>query len=640
MDKNRQNLLYRPELAPEKRYKSDADFEHGVDNDIPNLPVDEEKKVDDSPARIREDLEEIQSLIKSLPENVHFWGKSVEKLKTRTKVEWPNGTTPIPPKKEYDPPVKKYRKDISHIGHLPQEQNPKLVNMPSLFPATLPIQLKLETPKTLVQIIQDGYTRDQIQLEQNYLQQLQLIMQKYFQQMIATMADCGLSDINQLTEDFDGNYVKVPRGKGLEHLRDEIVRSQIIRNQKARLFKKTHAVDNTLMHLRSWHAAEKQRERYYTEKYRDSGTYVESHSNAILRQSRSNYDKNYSSALYDMYRYLNSSALLTNDILEMTVKEAQAKAMLLKSGVNIFEKEPITLSAEAGGIAGNSGQAGDGRGSGFDSAATPENKTENNSGTKAPNGTNYDKNDIDYLTNQGYSKEDVIATLSKDKKYAGSSTTENKKGIFNNLPDEVMRGVGGGFGGGMNKKSSIFDNLPDEIKKGAGRGIGGGLNRNSSESNNGLFGGIGNRIYNSSGNSLLGAIAGSYLQNKIDKGFNVGDISINRNGIKYKNVSYDGTAVKYGNVTYDGKINREKIVETLKEGGLINNNVAKIAGIENKAQAIEYIQKKLQKYIAEQEQLEKKIKTGDESAKKLSEETAEKCRQLLLNYKKISSGEG
>lgn len=610
MDKNKQNLLYRPELAPEKHYKSDADFERGVDNDIPNLPIDEEKKVDDSPARIREDLEEIQSLIKSLPENVHFWGKSVEKLKTRTKVEWPNGTTPIPSKKEYDPPVKKYRKDISHIGHLPQEQNPKLVNMPSLFPATLPIQLKLETPKTLVQIIQDGYTRDQIQLEQNYLQQLQLIMQKYFQQMIATMADCGLSDINQLTEDFDGNYVKVPQGKGLEHLRDEIVRSQIIRNQKARLFKKTHAVDNTLMHLRSWHAAEKQRERYYTEKYKDSGTYVESHSNAILRQSRSNYDKNYSSALYDMYRYLNSSALLTNDILEMTVREAQAKAMLLKSGVNIFEKEPITLSAEAGGIAGNSGQAGDGRGSGFDSSATPENKTENNSGTKAPNGTNYDKNDIDYLTNQGYSKEDAIATLSKDKKYAGSSKAENKKGIFNNLPDEVMRGIGGG------------------------------LNRNSSENSNDLFGNIGNRIYKSSGNSLLGAIAGSYLQNKIDKGFNIGDISINRNGIKYKNVSYDGTAIKYGNVTYDGKINKEKIIETLKEGGVINNNVAEIAGIENKAQAIEYIQKKLQKYIAEQEQLAKKIATGDESAKKLSEETAEKCRQLLLNYKKISSGEG
>lgn len=612
LDKEKQNLLYRPELAPEKHYRSDADFEHDIDNTIPNLPVDDEKNIDDSPTQIRESLEEIQSLIKSLPKNIHFWGKSVEKLKTRAKVEWPNGTTPIPPKKEYDPPVKKYRKDISHVGHLPQEQNPKLVNMPSLFPSTLPIQLKLETPKTLVQIIQDGYTRDQIQLEQNYLQQLQLIMQRYFQQMIATMADCGLSDINQLTEDFDGNYVKVPKGQGLEHLRDEIVRSQIMRNQKARLFKKTHAVDNTLMHLRSWHAAEKQRERYYTEKYKDSGTYVESHSNAILRQSRSNYDKNYSSALYDMYRYLNSSALLTNDILEMTVKEAQAKAMLLKSGVNIFEKEPLTLSAEAGGIAGNSGQAGDGRGSGFDSAANQGNKTDENSETKAPNGTNYSKNDIDYLTNQGYSKEDAIATLSKDKKYAGSLTAENKKsGIFNNLPDEIMRGAGGGIGGGMN--------------------------RNSSENSNDLFGNIGNRIYKSSGNSLLGAIAGSYLQNRIDKGINIGGININKNGIKYKNISYDGTAIKYGNVTYDGKINREKIIETLKESGRINNDIAEIANIENKTQAIEYIQKRLQNYIAEQEQLEKKIKTGDESAKKLLEETTEKCRQLLLKYKKISS---
>lgn len=102
------------------------------------------------------------------------------------------------------------------------------------------------------------------------------------------------------------------------------------------MFKKTHNVDNTLIHMRTWHAAEQERERYYTENYGDSDTFLNSQSNALLRECRSSYDKNYTNALYNMYKYLNSSALLIGDILTMTSKEAQAKGKLIKEGVDIF----------------------------------------------------------------------------------------------------------------------------------------------------------------------------------------------------------------------------------------------------------------------------------------------------------------
>jgi hypothetical protein len=47
----------------------------------------------------------------------------------------------------------------------------------------------------------------------------------------------------------------------------------------------------------------------------------------------------------------------------------------------------------------------------------------------APNGKNYEKNDIDYLLKQGYTKEDALAFLAKDKKYAkpGDATTDTTK---------------------------------------------------------------------------------------------------------------------------------------------------------------------------------------------------------------------
>ena len=497
--------------------------------------------------------------------------------------------------------------------------------MPNLFPSTLPVKLKLEVPKTLVQIIKESYNRDQIQLEQNYLQQLQLIMQRYFQQMITIMSDCGLSDINQLTEDFDGNYVKIPGGKSLEHLRDEIVRSQIVRNQKARLFKKTHSVDNTLMHLRSWHAAEQQRERYYGEKYRDSGSYTESHSNAILRQVRRNYDKNYTAALYDMYRYLNSSALLTNDILETTVKEAQAKAMLLKAGVNIFEKEPIILSAEMGGIAGNSGQAGDGKGSGFDEAGSSLSTV---SKAESTSQDTHNESSNDAAANNDTNKNlGIFGALSKPL----PSSSESKSISFDSLPDIVKRGSGDGFGGSINNNIN-FDNLPSITK----------------ESSGGFLDNIGEYIYKSTGNNLLGAIAGSYVQNRINKGTRIGGIKINKNGISYGKVSYNGKEVKYGNVSYDGKnikyknisydggeITKDKVINMLKDGGYLNDDIAEIINIGNKEQASELIKNKLQAYIAEKGKLEEALKNGDKAAEKTVSELAEKCRQLLLVYQKI-----
>lgn len=729
MDKEKENLLYRPELAPEKYYRSEAEFKRDGKG-IPNLPPDEEIP-DERPYEIQEDIEEIIKLMKKLPKEIWFWQKSVEKIRDRTKIVWPPGKRPppipytpddsertppvfsdtpgkerpltsvpdtpggvtpdhspgskkprptpnywrpeerenVPPNKrrEYSipdeipdrkygrektflPKVKDRYKKEKHIGHIPQESNPFLVNMPDLFPSTIPVKLILETPRTLVRIIKDGYNKDQIQLEQNYLQQLQLIMQRYFQQMIMTMSDCGLSDISQLTEDFDGNYVKIPPGQGLEHLRDEIVRSQIIRNQKARMFKKTHKVDNTLQHLRSWHAAEQQRERYYGEKYKDSGSYVESHSNAILRKVRRDYDKIYSSALYDMYRYLNSSALLTNDILETTVREAQAKAMLLKAGVNIFEKEPVTLSAELGGIAGNSGQAGDGSGSGFDTAPSSSSETSSSEVN---------------TTSEGGVVAPADNTSSQTEISSSPSSDNGSKGIFNNLPDIVMKGSGGGIGGWMKQSEKTLDNLPDIVRKGSGGGIGGWMKQSSGSLENlpdivmkgsgggiggwmkqteskgvGVFGKIGEYVYKKSGNNLLGAIAGTYVQNRINKGIKIGKVKIDGDGINYGKLSYDGRNIKYGNISYDGKkiTMDEKIVGMLEESGYINKDISEIIKAENQEQALNLIREKLQNYVTEKARLEEAFKSGDETSKELISQLAENCRQLLLAHKRLLNG--
>ena len=343
MDKN--NMLYRPDLKPDRHYESYAVFGHRTKthNNVPpgEVPIPDRN----NPQVIKHDLKKIVELFTAMPPDVQFYKESIEKIIKRLDVIYPNETEkPAPDDPKIPEIVTPPAVIIPDVNHFDDDvvDDPEL---PDLFPAPLPLDIKMEQPKTLVEIIQEDYDRDQVHLDAYYTQKLQLVMQNYFQQMLMVMANSGLDDIDTLTRDFDGETVYVPTGKNLEHLRDYIVRSQAVRKQRTAYIKKTHSVDNTMQHVRAWHAAEAQLERYYAEEYGDSGEYLDSHSNALLRESREQYNANYKTALYNMYRYLDSSVIMISDVLNMTVKEAQAKGKLLKEGINVFD----TAEAEEAG---------------------------------------------------------------------------------------------------------------------------------------------------------------------------------------------------------------------------------------------------------------------------------------------------
>ena len=219
-----------------------------------------------------------------------------------------------------------------------EEPTIKPIEVPNMYPNITNVVLDVVPPRSLVQIIQDNYARDTINLQNFYLQKLQLILQKYFQEMLTIMAECNVDDIDKLTQEFDGEYVTVGN-PNMRHLRDSVCRSQIMRDQKERFIKKMFNVDNTMLHMNRWHVAEQEREAYYAESYGDSGSFLDSHANAILRDCRTQYDAAYNQSVYDMYKYLNSSCEALGDVLEMTSKEAQAKGQMLKNGIDIYKNK-------------------------------------------------------------------------------------------------------------------------------------------------------------------------------------------------------------------------------------------------------------------------------------------------------------
>ena len=585
-DEKKDQVLYRPDLEPERHYLSDDIFQKSK---VPNVPIPEEDTPDIEetteeeelkkargikqnatststsvvPQKLKQEFEEVKELIPLLPEEVHFLEPTIDKIITRIDVQWPTGeyTEKVPI--EYVP-KNEIPEEINYIGHIPQENNPYLQDLPDLFPKPANVVIALETPKTLVDIVKETYAKDQVELETYYLQQLQIIMQKYFQQMLMIVADAGAMSIDDLTQDFDGDEVQVPDGQGLEHLRDFVVRSQISRDQMSRLFKKTHSVDKTMMHLRSWHAAELQRERYYGEKYKDSTSYCDSHSNSLLREARSGYNSAYSSAFYDMFKYLNSSTILTSDILNATVKEAQAKAELMKNGVDIYARNLEDQEIEQ--AMNDAGQLGDGSGSaevinGADAYNTQTtgssdgSKAEDASGSssssgdsskndsfkdgdsdiEAANGTHFSKNDIDYLKSQGYSEQDAINELNKVDKYS-KKVDKNSDGTYSFAKDDSNKNdsssksggllgkiggaVGGGFGGAIGDIASGKDIGGTLLKMGAdyaSKHLGGGL-----------AGNIGRAALNAATGQTGSHEGGSFLENVVSGiqvgGSTVGDI--------------------------------------------------------------------------------------------------------------------
>lgn len=584
-DRERYNLLYKPDLRPERDYRSEAVFE---EPDIPIGAIVPEETIDD----VLQDLKDLEEVSMGLPEGLDFVNEIVTKLRQRAEIitvetgleilinppvtppttvlpplppTVPPGTpsTPtVPPDTPYDLPLPVtvltsdetvpgspvdtpttvtivqpdtptspddiytpgtgvsipagtyvYEKDpIPPAGTIiiPEEQpfvfigsntvdDPyNIPNLPTSFVPSTDITLSIKTPKSLVEIAQESYKKDQIDLQKFYLQKMRMALQRYFHHLLGLTAELGLSNPDMLTKKYDGDSV-TGIGANSKHLHDTIVRSQIQRAQKVRLSKKMANADLTMTHMRSWHVAEKERERYYTEAYSNADTFVNSESNALLRQARSDYDAAYKLALYNMYKYLDASVKLTEDILDHTLTEAKAKAKLMKDGVDIFKTKEVTVTKDNNAVQTLKPSTKEEREAqkqseeqqkarekaGSKSKETKEEKAKRIDEAKgikdpdenfelAPSGGHYSKNDIDYLCNSNpeyYSRDtatgraNIMAALNTSEKYVSTESNDNTNSTdqsgqgSTNENDTIASGSAEVSGGPNNKEQGVTETV-------------------------------------------------------------------------------------------------------------------------------------------------------------------------------------
>lgn len=336
---NKESILYVPNPEPDLKYDTTGEVKN-------NGKTAEQEDNTDKVDKLKDAGEAILAATAYMPKNISLLVENtvVEAIKNIEEPGYnPDGNKV--PENEYTDDTKKEDKDV---GPSIYEDENNDIEVPDFFPPAPNYELIVTEFKPLYQIASDIYTSDMYDVKQYFVKKLQECMSKYFSQMVRIKNECGVSDITKLLDDFDPTATKV-NDSNLVHLSDFITRSQIIRDQNTRLFNKTHNTNETLYHLRACLAAYTQRARYYKAAYgKDTSTFLSTKSNTLLLESRQQYDKNYKNAVYNLYKYLNSSVIIINKSLQASLKEAEAKGQLFKNGVNVFltnKVEPSPIAA-------------------------------------------------------------------------------------------------------------------------------------------------------------------------------------------------------------------------------------------------------------------------------------------------------
>lgn len=207
------------------------------------------------------------------------------------------------------------------------------------FPKPTNVKVIVKPSKKNTELAREQQLRDSIYIKERFASKLNDAFQSYVYPLITVMGESGVNKVDYLNMEYQGESVE---GYKLNdtHLHDTIVRNQIIVEEQTRLFEKTNNPTMLNSIFTAFDVIAQQRIQYYAEEYNPGiGNFLEMYKKDILRESRKIYDDKYFKAKSNMYKYLNSTVMLTSDILKNNFNAYASKCYLLTQDVNIFARK-------------------------------------------------------------------------------------------------------------------------------------------------------------------------------------------------------------------------------------------------------------------------------------------------------------
>ena len=331
------NIFYRPQVEIDRNYKTDG----VIDKITPEESPEESKstsnqdlltkaeKVTDALIRVRKVLpilpEGLPNILQDIIDNLIFQTE-IEKDKLIEIIDEENPIETTTPEGESEP-IDKPEPIIDDDGFIWDDPEP------------LDYTITVVKTKLNDQMALEQYLKDSIYIKEDFIKNLNDVLQDYIYPLISMMDESGVGSIQYLNLSYDGTSVSGYDDND-QHLNDTIVRNQLINEEQIRLFNKTHDANTTLSVLMAFDLAAQQRIRYYSEQY-DLGVsnFTEMYRRMTLEKARKAYEYRYANARKNVYKYLNSAVRISDDLLKLALDEKASKCYLLTQDINIFARK-------------------------------------------------------------------------------------------------------------------------------------------------------------------------------------------------------------------------------------------------------------------------------------------------------------
>lgn len=335
------DLFYRPDLKPKRDYMSDAEIEDMPD-DIGTGGPDESDDIPSDLDDLKEKIDDILDVLDILPDDMEEAlrpsleriRRNIYEIEPTSPDDWPTDEDGPGDFEPGDGPP-----DGGGVSDRPvdEESDPgdAKPKRPSILPRNDIIPVEVRPLKALRVVLEDTFSIDKTEIYKDFINRLRLIIEQYMREILYIAEAGGFPSYQDLFYEYSVSADDLP--KDLQHIGDEVVRSQISRSERAKFFRKIYNIDQTIYHLRANKIAHELRKRYYEEEFGTSKDYLETNVNDLLKSSRLQYDNKYQQNMYNFYKYLNSAVILVDEVLQTFVKEAKGKAVLNKAGVDIYK---------------------------------------------------------------------------------------------------------------------------------------------------------------------------------------------------------------------------------------------------------------------------------------------------------------
>ena len=200
------------------------------------------------------------------------------------------------------------------------------------------LTIKIIKTKTAGELASDQYLKDSLEIKEDFASELNSALQDYVYPLLTIMNEAGVDRAEYLNMPYDGRAVS-GYSSNENHLNDLIVRNQTVMGEITRLFNKTHSANAMGAMLTAFDVVAQERIKYYTENYSLAVTsFLDMYKRDTLEKTRKEYDYKYLKTKTNVYKFLNSSVKVTEDLLKLALDSNTAKCYLLNKNINIFNR--------------------------------------------------------------------------------------------------------------------------------------------------------------------------------------------------------------------------------------------------------------------------------------------------------------